>query len=46
MTDMMDRSKIGKADQPVSTTDYSRSDARFLIIDNENSKLINIDYCV
>lgn len=46
MTDMMDCSKIRKADQPVSTTDYFRSDAHFLVIDNENLKLINIDYCV
>lgn len=46
MIDMVDCSKIGKADQPVSTTDYFRLDARFLVIGNKNSKLINIDYCI
>lgn len=44
--DMMDCLKIRKADQPVSTTDYIRSDAHLLVIDKENSKLINVDYCV
>lgn len=44
--DMMDCLKIRKADQPVSTTDYFCSDAHLLVIDKENSKLINVDYCV
>lgn len=46
MMDMVNCSKIGKADQPVSTTDYFPLDARFLVIDNKNSKLMNIDYCI